>query len=318
MSNPFRKYGQGSEQNLYDEQEDAQAADGAWGAAGAAARADVRNVQGFVPAPEPGPANGNGGAADRKATEEAAEARAADMREKDLQRRERVLAQREEELRRGGAKIVPAKNWPRCRPILYHSIRDEIPEQHKALVRVAYFTWLLSAAAFALNWVVILAMLAASVASTGWGDLFMATLVAVCGVPGAWVLWYRALYFATVTGKTRKYVRAFVFLAVHLAWAVWTVVGVPTLAEYAVGFFKMFSAFDGGGGKGVFFGLVALANVVVWGLVALLSVVLFGGASRALRMPAPAGGDAHSHISRDALERIEEATRRQMRAEAAV
>jgi len=32
-------------------------------------------------------------------------------------------------------------NWPKCRPLIYHNIRDEIPEGPRNLVKRVYFSW---------------------------------------------------------------------------------------------------------------------------------------------------------------------------------
>jgi hypothetical protein len=32
-------------------------------------------------------------------------------------------------------------NWPRCRPLIYHSIRHDIPPDAQAMVKRVYIAW---------------------------------------------------------------------------------------------------------------------------------------------------------------------------------
>ena len=59
------------------------------------------------------------------------------QREQNLKFKEQNLTQRENDLR-----SPPPKNWPRCRPIIYHDIRQDIPTPElQVVVRRAYWGW---------------------------------------------------------------------------------------------------------------------------------------------------------------------------------
>lgn len=60
-----------------------------------------------------------------------------DSREEDLKRREQALSQ--SIATSGGSK----KNWPRCCPLVYHSIGDQIPEDSRRLVYQCYLSYLI-------------------------------------------------------------------------------------------------------------------------------------------------------------------------------
>lgn len=68
-----------------------------------------------------------------------------DRREAELNRREQQLEYRERKVGEVQEKLKDtldrSPNWPKCRPVLYHSIKDEIPEGGQRLVKRVYFAW---------------------------------------------------------------------------------------------------------------------------------------------------------------------------------
>ena len=52
------------------------------------------------------------------------------------------------------------KNWPKCRPMLRHSISEDVPEKRRGLVWRGYWAWLLMAAGFSVDWITITMMCA--------------------------------------------------------------------------------------------------------------------------------------------------------------
>lgn len=50
------------------------------------------------------------------------------------------------------------KNWPRCRPILYHNIAKEVPAERRGLVTRGYIAWILEASGFIFGWIVVTLM----------------------------------------------------------------------------------------------------------------------------------------------------------------
>eukprot|EP01027_Heterolobosea_sp_BB2_P014801 GEZU01021235.1.p1 GENE.GEZU01021235.1~~GEZU01021235.1.p1 ORF type:complete len:251 (-),score=40.75 GEZU01021235.1:83-835(-) len=75
-------------------------------------------------------------------------------RVRDLERREAQLAQREATISTDGVVLEKKKNWPRCRPLVYHNIADEVQEGRKRnIVRAAYTGWLIFCCIMCLNFI---------------------------------------------------------------------------------------------------------------------------------------------------------------------
>lgn len=196
----------------------------------------------------------------------------------DLERREREVKKKEMELQarekalQDAIRLAPRPpNWPKCKPILYHSIEDEIPVETQRMVRVAYVNWIITFVGYLFNWLVIFLMFVSGT-DTGVGDWFFATLVSALGIPLSFTLWYRALYRAAQTqGSTLAYGKFFLHWLVHMVWTVWTLVAAPTVADYCAGFFVMIRELDSGGSKGITFAIMSLINIVIWMTVFFLS-----------------------------------------------
>ena len=56
--------------------------------------------------------------------------------------------------------MLQRKNWPICKPLVRHSIAEDVPPSRQRLVRLGYFAWLLMFVGFCWNWLVILIMYA--------------------------------------------------------------------------------------------------------------------------------------------------------------
>lgn len=202
--------------------------------------------------------------------------------------RERELARRESELAKREAELVVLqngrKNWPPCKPMLYHDISAEVPAYYRSSVRFAYIVWIISALGFFLNWLIYLMF---TVAYTGrdikW--FFLATIASVLGLPLSFLMWYRNVYYATKTdGATFTYIKTMFYIVVHIAWCVWTLLGIPGLGDFCAGIFKAIDLFNAGGGpKDTFFGVMCLINVAVWGLAGFGGWVVLGLAIKAFR-----------------------------------
>mmetsp|Transcript_15014 Transcript_15014/g.38187 ORF Transcript_15014/g.38187 Transcript_15014/m.38187 type:complete len:230 (+) Transcript_15014:41-730(+) len=88
----------------------------------------------------------------------------ADAKLKEVERRERAVAQRERnvadietQLEQGGV-TVRRNNWPRCKPFLYHDINAEIPTPNQACCRAGYACWIMSATSYLYNFLAVTLM----------------------------------------------------------------------------------------------------------------------------------------------------------------
>lgn len=114
-------------------------------------------------------------------------------REEDLQRREQALLVKEDEL----DKVSPKKkNWPRFRPMIYHNIQEEIPEEHKKLVRNAYIMWFVTVWCYFYNFFSVLSALIVTGGGSEIASFILSIVDFIFFVPLSFLI-YRLLYRAT-------------------------------------------------------------------------------------------------------------------------
>eukprot|EP01024_Parvocaulis_polyphysoides_P040577 TRINITY_DN36969_c0_g1_i1.p1 TRINITY_DN36969_c0_g1~~TRINITY_DN36969_c0_g1_i1.p1 ORF type:complete len:343 (-),score=38.15 TRINITY_DN36969_c0_g1_i1:143-1099(-) len=198
--------------------------------------------------------------------------------EEDLKRREDAIASG---AATGGYRM---NNWPTQRyAFVYHDINVEIPEVNRGLVRLAYFTWILTAIGYVLNWFVMcIAMFSGD--KELW-EFFVATLVVVIGIPASFICWYKwGIYAAARTsGGFIKYGCFFLNFLVHFAWIIIMIIAVPVIAQFSAGALSMIDFFDSGGGIGNFLGIVSVICMVLWGVIILTSLRVISLATQAFR-----------------------------------
>jgi len=158
--------------------------------------------------------------------------------EKNLIEKSKQLRDRESMLEGSG---VVEDNWPcACYPITYHSITNEIPIQHQSFVRRHYWILKLTIFAFVWNFLTMLIMYIeneASATTLTWASLYLIT-----GVPGAWKMWYKAIYRAVGTDSRLKFLQYFFFCLCHTFFCMTAAIGVPQTAM--MGFLLMLKAMD--------------------------------------------------------------------------
>jgi hypothetical protein len=157
-----------------------------------------------------------------------------DKREAELNRREAELKRLETELRNSGV-TLKRKNWPKFCSIVHHDINADIPENLRWTIRSAYYAYVGLVCCLVWNfigccgaWIV-----KGSIAAFLWGSLYV-----VGGVPGAWFLWYRRLYRASIKDSAFGYGLFFLFFAsAHLIFTAWSAVAPPIINSWShVGF----------------------------------------------------------------------------------
>jgi len=198
--------------------------------------------------------------------------------ENSLLERSKQIQDREQRMEGAG---VVEDNWPCAMYALtYHSIRGEIPSQHQPLVRKQY--WILKLTMFALTWnfLTMLVMYIEDLASST--QLTWATIYLVTGVPGAWKLWYKAIYRAVGNDKRVKFVQYFLFGTCHTIFCIVAAIGVQETSM--VGFLFMIDALN----KNTACGVCAVMAATAWVLIALGSLIML---RRTYRLYKSRGGD---------------------------
>ncbi|XP_042428711.1 secretory carrier-associated membrane protein 2-like [Zingiber officinale] len=142
-----------------------------------------------------------------------------------LNKRETELKRREEAAVRAGI-VIEEKNWPPFFPIIHHDIASEIPIHVQRLQYVAFASLLGLVACLFWNFI---AVTAAWIGGEGVKIWFLAIIYFISGVPGAYFLWYRALYRAMRTESALSYGWFFLFYLLHIAFVVYAAVAPPII-----------------------------------------------------------------------------------------
>lgn len=224
----------------------------------------------------------------------------ASARERELERREARIRVKEEILEANLARIK-RKNWPPCKPILYHDINAEVPAVNRGMVRAAYTAWLLTATGYVFNFFIVTLMFFGG-AGVGLGDWFMAAVFMLSGVPLSWWAWYRGLYSVSQRTQpgfflTAAYGRFFMNFGFHVLMTAWMIAGLPLVGDMCAGVFTVIGRFTAGTGFSTFLGFCALVNVALWSTVMALSLWVGGAALGRFR---EGGGVAELRRGRDA------------------
>ncbi|TFL07478.1 scamp family-domain-containing protein [Pterulicium gracile] len=147
---------------------------------------------------------------------------AVQQREADLERRESELNQRAEHIRTHGK-----NNWPPFFPLIFHSIKDEIPENSRPLMTRMYQLWLVLLATLIINFVACLFVLLGG-SPDGGHDLGASIgymlFISVC----SFLLWYRPIYNGYMKEQALYYYLYFFFCGFHLLFSFYMIIGIPS------------------------------------------------------------------------------------------
>ncbi len=186
-----------------------------------------------------------------------------------MERREADVARREATVGAGGKE----KNYPFPGFFVFdhHDIDGEIPEVARASVKMAHYSFIALTVSLFYNF--FFASAAAMFefgAVTGW---MMAAVYLLCGVPGAYYLWYRRIYSACKRDSALTYMWFFLVYLFHLGFCFYAVIGM-TQTEYSLcGISAMSKAMNENG---------AVGGVFVFGMC--LFIVTMGLSVNAVRM----------------------------------
>ena len=149
----------------------------------------------------------------------AAQQRDLERREQEVLRRERDLEVRERNARSGGGGGGSKDyNWPfKCWAIAYHNISEEIPPVHRSCVRLCYFVYVLFVLALLSNFIVVTLRL---FVDQEFSAFLMAFIYMVCGIPGAYYLWYRRIYNSCKSERAFGFLWFFLMFLIHIGFTV--------------------------------------------------------------------------------------------------
>jgi len=188
------------------------------------------------------------------------------MREQVISRRETQIAEREKELearekRLGKYAGYKPPNWPcECWALTYHNINEEVPEQHRPLIRKFYAAVLWCWVCILWNWVTIMVIWVGDYSTTASSDALWSSIFFV-GIPASWKVWYRPIYDGVRESKAGRWIIFFLFFLCHMVFAALMALGVPNCA--ASGLFYMIKMF---GGSHSAAGIMCLITLIIWAL----------------------------------------------------
>ncbi|KAJ3117301.1 Secretory carrier-associated membrane protein 2 [Phlyctochytrium bullatum] len=168
-----------------------------------------------------------------------------------LKYREARVTEREQKL---GGERKP--NWPRCRPIIYHDISKDIPDDGQKLVKRIYIGWFVSMAAAFFNFIGAFA-LATQKADLAGTTFALSIVILGAGVPVSFVFWYRPLYKAVKNNHQTEYMFFYLNFSAHLLICLILSLGIP-----------------GFGGAGIIYGLTIIGSNFGTGVLCAISATL--------------------------------------------
>ncbi|KAF9053737.1 scamp-domain-containing protein [Hymenopellis radicata] len=179
------------------------------------------------------------------------------QREADLERRERELSQKADNIRKHGK-----NNWPPFFPLIFHSIPEEIPDASQPLITRLYQLWLVLLGTLILNMIACIFILIAG-SSDGGRDVgasigYLFTISAL-----SFLLWYRPIYNGYMKEQALYYYLYFFFGGFHLLFSIYMIIGVPSTGS--AGFIQMIQMFVGHHWAAAVLSLVATIGWIVQG-----------------------------------------------------
>ncbi|ORY50096.1 scamp-domain-containing protein, partial [Rhizoclosmatium globosum] len=136
-------------------------------------------------------------------------------REAELNRREAMLNQREVQVEKKEALMegYNPPNFPPCKPLVYHDIEKDIPQEGKWIVKRIYYHWLFSVLNYLINAITGFILLVNKAESAG-GNFGAALIMLVAITPVSFVFWYQPLYNGV---KRNRSVQFFLFQFNYIA-----------------------------------------------------------------------------------------------------
>ncbi|KAF9535295.1 scamp family-domain-containing protein [Crepidotus variabilis] len=179
-------------------------------------------------------------------------------REAELQRRESELHNKAEHIRRHGR-----NNFPPFFPLIFHSIKDEIPEAHRKTITRIFQLWLVLLGTLVINFVACLFVLIGGSAAGG-ADLGASLGYMIFISIASFLLWYRPIYNGYMKEQSLYYYLYFFFGGFHLIFSIYMIIGIPSTGS--AGLIQTIRAFSAHSWVAAVLGLIATIGWTIQGL----------------------------------------------------
>ncbi|KAH6918519.1 scamp-domain-containing protein [Coprinopsis sp. MPI-PUGE-AT-0042] len=146
----------------------------------------------------------------------------------EIRRREEELARREQELnqRETNIRVNGRNNFPPFFPLIFHSIKDEIPEASRPLITRIFQLWLVLLGTLVVNLVACIILVIEGVPGAG-SDLGSSIGYLVFITPASFLLWYRPIYNGYMKNQSLYFYIYFGFGGFHLLYSIYMIIGIP-------------------------------------------------------------------------------------------
>eukprot|EP00124_Ichthyophonus_hoferi_P005842 Ihof_evm1s987 gene=Ihof_evmTU1s987 len=193
-------------------------------------------------------------------------------KEEQLQRQQAELDQRERELaRRGQGSGYRPPNWPNFpawlpppfRPIIYHSIPDDIPVDNQVNMNRMFALWHYLCLCYLLNLIAAISGTACSTCTSTGANVGIAVVLFVLGIPSSFKLWYFMLYTGIRKDRSVNFMIFFFIFGFQILTAIYLCLGIPGTG--ACGWVGAVQAVKVNGAIGFFYFVSAIAWTLLIG-----------------------------------------------------
>jgi len=165
-------------------------------------------------------------------------------------------------------------NWPPInflciKPIIYHNIVEDIPEDRQKLIRRAYWTWFATGICFLWNLFTVASALVVQGSGADIASTILAAIEVAFFIPMSFLI-YRILYQAARRGRPSLYFVYFITMFLEVVVFVWEGIGLSSWG--GGGFVLMLSLFNQ---KHTAVGIFSVICFVLWCLLVLVHVFIF-------------------------------------------
>jgi hypothetical protein len=212
----------------------------------------------------------------------------------ELARREAELDRRERELSdlANTYQIPPKKNWPICKPFLYHNISGEIPAGiRRRAAYMGYFGWMVFSLVLVANFAGSLLTSFSKVNNSNTSGIerviekveFMlfAGLYVLIGIPIHFILSYWPLYQAMRTVKIGRFTLFFIGYAIPVVFCAFCIGGWYTYGSCGIYVAILYFPTSGNGNVAAFVYNIVMA--CIWGVMLLYFLIIYIMAIRVFR-----------------------------------
>lgn len=195
------------------------------------------------------------------------------------------------------------KNFPPCRPIFHHDIKNDIAPENRMFVKRSYFGWYMHCWCMAFS---LICVLGGAIKGQSLAAFFYGLIILVLGVPCSF-LCYWFLYSAARKRSAMYYVYWFITFSIQMGLEIFWLLGIPGWGS--AGIINMIDAFERSTVLGIFYTVAVFSWTITLGYNIMLfnygrkEFIQAGGSKQATREFGKAGGQL-AYENRDTIKTV--------------